>query len=310
MGIKPNRDRGVFACKTFNPGDLIDSYRGVEITHKAMKTRYPENNAEYAFQAGPNKYIDALDPRDASSARWINGTKGQAINVKAKWANGAICIYAIKTIREKDELLMDYDPNNDPKNGYRMHMETKPKCKPHPKKKQPTFTWAEPTQDKEGWFDWPGLEVKIGKRKAGRALYCKCHLPSEYAIPLVGRDATFQGITTIHDETHRWTYTGTKGPGTTAIIDGKPLQGEIIACRGLAIGLMANEPDYGKSPNCRYHANHLITLRRIRKGEQLTVYYGPGYASIRKALGYSTTNLTSVIFTCKITVVPNSRNYL
>ena len=37
---------------------------------------------------------------------------------------------------------------------------------------------------------------------------------------------------------------------------------------------------------CRYHANHLITIRRIRKGEQLTVYYGPGYASIRKALNY------------------------
>ena len=287
-GMKPDRDRGVFASRTYSPGDLTDTYRGVEITYRALKQRYPENLAEYAFQAGPNKYIDAQDPRDASAARWINGAKGQAINVKARWANGAICIYATKIIREGDELLMDYDPNNDRKHGYQIQLETTKiqKCKTNARKKSPTFTWAEPIQDKDGWFEWPGLEVKMGRRKAGWALYCKQHLPPDYAIPLVGRDVTQVEIHTIHDETHRWTHTGLKGQTNTMTIDGKPLPGELIACRGLAIGLMANEPDYGKAPNCRYHANHLITTRRIRKGEQLTVYYGPGYASIRKALNY------------------------
>ena len=287
-GMKPDRDRGVFASRSYSPGDLTDTYRGVEITHRALKRRYPTNKAEYAFQAGPNKYIDAQDPREASAARWINGAKGQAINVKARWANGAICIYATKIICEGDELLMDYDPNNDPNNGYQLQLKAtkNQKYKTDARKKSPTFTWAEPIQDKDGWFEWPGLEVKMGRRKAGWALFCKQHLPPEYAIPLVGRDVTQVEIHNIHDETHRWTYTGLRDQANTMTIDGKPLPGETIACRGLAIGLMANEPEYGKAPNCRYHANHLITLRRVRKGEQLTVYYGPGYASIRKALNY------------------------
>ena len=102
----------------------------------------------------------------------------------------------------------------------------------------------------------------------------------------MGRDVSHTVISSIEDETHRWKITGSKGQLKNKIVDGKPLPGETIACMGLAIGLMANEPRIGKNPNCRYHSNHLITLRRIRRGEQLTVYYGPDYTNIRHAMGY------------------------
>ena len=118
--LPPSQDMGVFTCKHINKGEQIEEYIGVEITGRALKLRYPKNNAEYAFKMGANKFIDAIDPRDASTARWINGGKDTEINVEAKCIRGEIRIYATQPIQEGEELIIDYDPNNDPVNGFKL----------------------------------------------------------------------------------------------------------------------------------------------------------------------------------------------
>ena len=130
--LHPSRNMGVFTCKHINKGEQIEQYTGVEITNRALTLRYPKTDPEYVFRIGPKKVIDAIDPRDATAARWINGGKNTDINAEAKSVRGEIHIYATQPIQEGKEIIIDYDPNNDPENGFKIRTELPNPCPEDP----------------------------------------------------------------------------------------------------------------------------------------------------------------------------------
>ena len=85
---------------------------------------------------------------------------------------------------------------------------------------------------------------------------------------------------------HAWEYTSTEGA-----INGQPIPGidhTHIGSAGLAIAMMANEPDNNAQPNCILRHDHLITATPIQQNTPLTTHYHKHYAPIRFAHSYTT----------------------
>ena len=98
-------------------------------------------------------------------------------------------------------------------------------------------------------------------------------------IPILGkRVAQTDGLT------HGWLYYGSVKGG----VDGHPSFANYKGAGsfGLSVAMMINEQTR-KKPNCIFKCDHVIIAQPIKKGEELTVYYGKAYDVIRKLKGYN-----------------------
>lgn len=137
-------------------------------------------------------------------------------------------------------------------------------------------------------FEWPDLEVKLSRNpKAGFGLYTKTTLQKNTFIPYYGHELRRKLIEA--DDAN--VYLVEIEPDF--YIDGSPDARDVstqtiqLGLNGQSIAAMANEPPRGEMANAvlvtmgeRHPVTgafaHLITTRRIRRGEEITVDYNFG----------------------------------
>ena len=100
--------RGVFAARTIRKGACIIEYRGQRVSWPDALER-PDSDPDnpyhtFFFSLDDGRVIDAAVRGNA--ARWINHSC--APNCEAVIEDDRIWIYALRTIREGEELLYDY----------------------------------------------------------------------------------------------------------------------------------------------------------------------------------------------------------
>jgi hypothetical protein len=139
---------------------------------------------------------------------------------------------------------------------------------------------------------WPGLEVKVSTVKsAGNGLFVASNGPAiepGQRIRMGGRLLSFREGSKEHQQriaTKQSTHVVADKSG--ALFDGKPLNGETIACDGWAIGHLINSPRKKHEANCRLRWGKRLPTnplggmeavveakRRIHPGEELFMPYG------------------------------------
>lgn len=136
-------------------------------------------------------------------------------------------------------------------------------------------------------FEWKELEVKPSlESDSGDGVFAKQDLPVGTMFPIVGK--LHEGKMAM--KVHGWQYisSGFKEP---TYIDGDPSINphKGIGNFGMSIAMMPNERTMGIH-NCRFRFDYLIVAEPIKKGDELTVYYGKDYDTVRKQRGYSLEN--------------------
>lgn len=98
---------GVFAAKPFKKNDPVFNYVGEEIKHVEDFLNDNPYSTDYFFeiQAGKTCGIDGLFK--GGTPRYCNHSSTEA-NVKAKFENGKMVFYALKTIHPGDEIIINY----------------------------------------------------------------------------------------------------------------------------------------------------------------------------------------------------------
>lgn len=141
----------------------------------------------------------------------------------------------------------------------------------------------QPIKDGDCKYSWRDIEVRTSKN-AGKGIFAKTNLPIGTMIPILGHKLPEGSL--YKDLSHGWKYNGSRG-----IIDGHPDINPYknVASFGLSIAMMANE-SLTKIHNCRFRFDYLITARKIKSGEELTVYYGPDYETVRERNNYTLKN--------------------
>jgi hypothetical protein len=130
------------------------------------------------------------------------------------------------------------------------------------------------------WF-WPELEVKPAD--FGLGVFACCDLKPGLCIPVVGREITEAERQKLFDANRaQYVFQNSRGQ----LFDGnprndrkkrrKPVQ-QPVACSGLSIALMINEPRPRHKANCAFAANTVQVRRHIPKGAELLVHYGDDY---------------------------------
>jgi hypothetical protein len=144
----------------------------------------------------------------------------------------------------------------------------------------------QPKEKGDRGYTWPALAVRQSQQNVGGGLgvFATRKLKPGIMIPILGhRVAQADGLT------HGWVYYGSiKGA-----VDGHPSINPYkgVGSFGLSIAMMVNEPTRAK-PNCIFKMDHIVIAEPIRKGEELTVYYGKNYELIRRIKGYTLRNNT------------------
>ena len=143
-------------------------------------------------------------------------------------------------------------------------------------------------------FTWTHTGIMVTQsrnRRKGKAIVATERIPMGTMFPILGLPVTQKLLLDLASKVpgglgceYTWEYQGIDSPGG---IVGSPhiLPFESIGCLGASIVMFANEPTTS-SPNCIFKHNCLITTRRIRKGQELQVWYGSSYDPIRHSRGY------------------------
>ncbi len=101
----PGAGMGLFADKDFKKNQVIMPYTGEYLTLKQKIKRYPKNDAKYLFQLSDNVFIDAVDPKKSSLARYANHKPARFANAKLTSKGN---ITAIKVIKSGSEIFVNY----------------------------------------------------------------------------------------------------------------------------------------------------------------------------------------------------------
>lgn len=100
--------RGAFATRTIPRGACIAEYKGERIDQEEADRRYPEDTDEphhtFLFTLSDDVVVDGAV--GGSTARFMNHSCDP--NCEAVIEDDRIWIYALKTIREGQELVYDY----------------------------------------------------------------------------------------------------------------------------------------------------------------------------------------------------------
>ncbi len=141
----------------------------------------------------------------------------------------------------------------------------------------------------DAWH-WPGLEVRPSSIGNGLGVFATKDLAIGLVVPILGvpvneheYDEMLLGLRSM---SHFWKATRADFIG----FDGNP----DLNTSGLNIAMMVNE-DCHRKPNCIFSCDHLVTMLKIKQGDELSVYYGSDYVrngyklngNINKCLNYS-----------------------
>ena len=139
-------------------------------------------------------------------------------------------------------------------------------------------------------YDWPMLEVKPSSETGGgNGVFAVETLMPGTMIPILGKPMSENSVrkrieenTFTHGYQYQWIF-NKKG------VDGHPRENKFqnVGTFGLAIAMMINESSSNKAPSCIFKMDHVVVAKRIAKGQELTLYYGSAYETIRKRLGYT-----------------------
>ena len=127
-----------------------------------------------------------------------------------------------------------------------------------------------PRRGGDGSYAWDDFEVRASGEgpDAGLGLFATRALSAGLMVPIVGELVASEEealrLVAADEFTHGYQYDDGR------YVDARAHLG------GLAIWARANEPTR-KRPNCVYKLDCLVTARRVRKGEELVVYYGDAY---------------------------------
>ena len=108
----PQRNYGVFTTKKWKANASICSYDGEKLNKSEVDMRYPSGGSEYLAQCHNNLYIDGVDPRLSSVARFMNCADDQhTANVEIISMTDEGCVYVF--VKDSDipkgaELFWDY----------------------------------------------------------------------------------------------------------------------------------------------------------------------------------------------------------
>jgi len=148
-------------------------------------------------------------------------------------------------------------------------------------------TIMHPVMDTDGCsWSWPLLELKNTGDSRGLAVFAKENIRAGTMIPILGHVLTkleSYDIVARRGLSHGYMYRN-----MAIAIDGNPRLNprHNIGNFGLSVAMMLNEPSR-KKPTCKFKMDHVVTGKSIKKGEELTIWYGDSYENIRKAHGYS-----------------------
>ena len=139
-------------------------------------------------------------------------------------------------------------------------------------------TILKPVQTEDGNFKWNELEVKTSGQGGGKGVYAKQDLKVATVVVIFGVPVS-KWTHHDHGPSHGWVRkkVGVKKENQPKL-DGHPslYPYKGVGSFGLAIAMMLNEPTKGK-PSCIFKFNSVVVQRRIKKGEELTVFYGDVY---------------------------------
>jgi hypothetical protein len=119
----------------------------------------------------------------------------------------------------------------------------------------------------EGKYNWDGIEVKQSTH--GKGVFATKTLKKFTCIPILGH-VLKSSLDALNYKSHYWKMAGHGKKGT--LIDGHPS----INTDGRNIGMMLNEPHKG-GPNCIFWKDLVVTIKPLKVGTELFVYYGSMY---------------------------------
>ena len=106
---------GVFTTKKWKAYSPIAEYSGEKLSKQEFGSKYPLHDAIYVSQCHNNLFIDAVDPRKSSVARFINGADDQNhanAEVVAMTEEECLYMYVMDTDIEKGtEIFWTYGDN-------------------------------------------------------------------------------------------------------------------------------------------------------------------------------------------------------
>jgi hypothetical protein len=111
----------------------------------------------------------------------------------------------------------------------------------------------------------------------GHGVFAVIDIPIATMIPILGDPISLHNI-----KRQKYVYRYRSRAGHVQMIDGSPHINprHKVGSFGLAIAMMINVP-LNKKPNCVIKFDHVVTSRRIKMGEQLTIHYGGIYDDTR-----------------------------
>jgi len=121
------------------------------------------------------------------------------------------------------------------------------------------------------YYVYDGLEVVQESPAAGLGVRAMKDISARTLIPCIGVPMDPEEYFSRPPEQMSHVYPPFNVLGQTLHVDGT-----LYDLGGLNIASKVNEPIKSK-PNCIFKSGFLITARRIKRGEFLSVYYGDGY---------------------------------
>ena len=145
---------------------------------------------------------------------------------------------------------------------------------------QATMRFATAVHEGDKKYRWRQIEVRqSGSGEKGMGVFATQDLEPGLMIPITGMRIPAH---VADGRTHAYARSG------TAAVDGHPgfNSHRGVGSFGLAIALMANEPNQQQDQNCCFRTDYMMTYKWIAKGCELLVDYGDAYESVRRAQGY------------------------
>jgi SET domain-containing protein len=138
-----------------------------------------------------------------------------------------------------------------------------------------------PERNKNGKYIWRHVEAKKSKI-GGLGLFAKVDIPKDVFLPYIGMVVSNELNNYIEEisqnHTQRWKYLAERETDNY-YTDGYPgfRPYKHFGCDGLSAAALMNEPAPGGNPNLKAYLDYYKTERKIQKGEELLICYGPAY---------------------------------
>ena len=112
----PDVDLGLFALDPIEAGAHIGYYGGVLLTEEEAKNAKGDGINGYVFELVKGRFVDGYCKRNA--LRYVNHSRGSAVNCTAHTVRGRIAYKAKRRIAPGEELFLHYG-NDYWKGGYK-----------------------------------------------------------------------------------------------------------------------------------------------------------------------------------------------